>query len=85
MPKKAELPLAVIEAAREAAQKAKTCDELRMAQTVLFPILSMFQTKQQDSSLAAFVQRPFVYGKGSANPALDKASAEIGVVVATAT
>ena len=37
MPKKAELPPAVIEAAREAAQKAKTCDQLRMAQTVLVP------------------------------------------------
>ena len=37
MPKKAELPPAVIEAALEAAQKAKTCDELRMAQTVLVP------------------------------------------------
>lgn len=37
MPKKAQLPPAVIEAALEAAQKAKTCDELRMAQTVLVP------------------------------------------------
>jgi transposase len=37
MPKKAELSPAVIEAAQEAARKAKTCDELRMAQTVLVP------------------------------------------------
>jgi hypothetical protein len=37
MPKKAELSPAVIEAAQEAARKAKTCDDLRMAQTVLVP------------------------------------------------
>ena len=37
MPKKAELSPAVLEAAQEAARKAKTCDELRMAQTVLVP------------------------------------------------
>ena len=37
MPKKAELSPAVIEAAQKAARKAKTCDDLRMAQTVLVP------------------------------------------------
>ncbi len=37
MPKKAQLPPTVIEAAMEAAEKAKTSDELRMAQTVLVP------------------------------------------------
>jgi hypothetical protein len=39
MPKKTELSTQVIHAALEAAQKAKTSDELRMAQTVLFPSL----------------------------------------------
>jgi hypothetical protein len=39
MPKKAKLSPAMIEAALEAAQKAKTCDELRMAQTVLVPCI----------------------------------------------
>ncbi len=39
MPNKAQLSPAVIEAAQEAARKAKTCDELRMAQTVLVPSL----------------------------------------------
>ena len=39
MPKKTELSPAVVEAAQEAARKAKTCDELRMAQTVLIPSL----------------------------------------------
>lgn len=37
MPKKAELSPEVIKAAQEAARKAKTSDELRMAQTVLVP------------------------------------------------
>jgi transposase len=39
MPKKTELSTKVIHAALETAQKAKTADELRMAQTVLIPSL----------------------------------------------
>jgi hypothetical protein len=39
MPKKATVSYEVLEAAREAAVKAKTCDELRMAQAVLVPCL----------------------------------------------
>jgi hypothetical protein len=39
MPKRTELPTKVIQSALEIAQKAKTSDELRMAQTVLVPSL----------------------------------------------
>lgn len=37
MPRRVELSTAVIESAQEAARKAETADELRMAQTVLIP------------------------------------------------
>jgi hypothetical protein len=39
MPKKTKVSSEVLELAREAAQRAKTCDDLRMAQAVLVPCL----------------------------------------------
>ncbi len=58
MPKKAELPPEVIEAALEAAQKAKSCDELRMAQTVLVP--SVFDVPDEITGLIIGRSRPTV-------------------------
>jgi transposase len=58
MPKKVNLPPAMIEAALEAAQKAKTCDELRMAQTVVVP--SIFDVPDETTGQIIGRSRPTV-------------------------
>ena len=85
MPNKAQLSPAVIEAAQEAAQKLKRVTSFEWLKRYSFPALLMFQTKLQDRSLAAPVQRSSVCGKSFVSAALVKIPSEIGVVVATAT